>query len=173
MEKSLVISLVRVLLPVGGISFSIAFYLAVSDMGRSERIFPILLIISLVLISLVVILGEFRALRAVWGESDATDRLDVDGLRSSGWHRSLLIAFGCVVYYVVINRFGLLFTAFLVYVTCAATVNPDKFSWKSWIRCLVGAAVAAVVLDTVFRGWLGLPLPASALGWGTVTWTSF
>ncbi|HEX7076471.1 MAG TPA: tripartite tricarboxylate transporter TctB family protein [Hyphomicrobiaceae bacterium] len=162
MTQRLLIAGLRLLFPVGAIVFSIAFYFNIRHMGRSETIFPDLLIAGLLLIAALVLAQEFRALWAVRqiSEAEAVGRLDVDGLRSSGWWRSLFVALSCLLYLLSINRLGLLPAAFLAYVTCAVPLFPDRSAWQSWLRCLVGAAVAALLLDTVFRVWLGLPLPA-------------
>jgi hypothetical protein len=166
MLGALQILLVRILLPVSTIIFALFFYRGVEDMGRSEKLFPIVLIAGISLIALLVIVREVHAFLAVRreGKPGVARQLDIDGLRTLGWQRSTLIAGACLLYVVALDRLGLLVTAFLVYLTCAGTLIPDKSVHRDWILSLAGAVAVAVLFDVVFRVWLGLHLPGPMPG---------
>jgi hypothetical protein len=166
MSSALQVLLVRILLPVGTIVFALFFYRGIEDMGRSEKLFPIVLIAGISLIAILVIVREAHAFFVVGREDKpgAARQLDIDGLRTLGWRRSTLVAGACLLYVVAIDRLGLLVTAFLVYMTCAATLIPDRSGHRDWIFSLVGAVAVAILFDLVFRVWLGLHLPGPMPG---------
>ena len=163
---ALSVVLVRLAFPLAALLFAAFFYASVRHAGPAERLFPVLLITAMALSVAVVVLRELLTAARHWRGDDAraVEVLDADGLRAVAWTRPVLVALAALIYYLAIDRLGLLTTAFVVYLVAAAALIEDRSRIASWVRALVGAVVTAVVLDLAFRKWLGLPLPTGLLG---------
>lgn len=165
-KGALPIVLSRLAFPLAALVFAGAFYANVRNAGPAERLFPILLITAMAVAVAVVVLRELRTAVQLWRLDDAraVEALDAHGLREVAWTRPALVALAALIFYLAIDRVGLLATAFVVYLVVAAALIEERSSIASWVRAVVGAVVTAVVLDLAFRKWLGLPLPLGLLG---------
>lgn len=161
MASTVLILLARLLMPVGLIVFAIAFYFSVRSMGQSERLFPTVMILALLLVAVWLVVREIRWFVVLKGKAGHSDKamLDQDGLGTLGWRNASLVAGAGLIYLVALQRFGLIITGAVVYFICAATLIPDKSSKGQWIMAALTAIATGVIFDLAFRVGLDLPLP--------------